>query len=104
MIDGLLRQSDSPAPIMWARRIAAGAGAGALLAGTAVARCHPEDFNALRGRLRLQSPAPFSLRGKVALVTGVAEGTMGGAIAEQLAAQGADIVAVDIPLPDREVH
>jgi NAD(P)-dependent dehydrogenase (short-subunit alcohol dehydrogenase family) len=42
------------------------------------------------------------LHGKVALVTGAAEGTMGGAIAERLAAQGADIVAVDIPLPDRE--
>ena len=48
------------------------------------------------------APPLLSLRGKVALVTGVAAGTMGGAIAEQLAAQGADIVAVDIPLPDRE--
>jgi NAD(P)-dependent dehydrogenase (short-subunit alcohol dehydrogenase family) len=95
---------------MWThrcRRLAAGAAAATAAAAAAgasasAARCRPEDFDALRGRLQLTPPAPFSLRGKVALVTGAAEGTMGGAIAEQLAAQGADVVCVDIPLPDRE--
>ncbi len=65
-------------------------------------RCQTPQTVVPAGQTNLVGRPPLSLHGKVALVTGAAEGTMGGAIAERLAAQGADIVAVDIPLPDRE--